>query len=168
MGTNKRYVISRAKQWALGEASTGKEQVAVSFAVPNENGDGEHFVAWYGYFTEGAVDRTIESLRYMGFEGDNLLELVGLDKNEVELVIEDEEYEGKIHEKVQWINKPGGALVKKALEGDKAKTFAALMKEKFRIADASAGKKPVRQAAKTPPPAGPLGGDPPPSDDIPF
>lgn len=168
---NKRFVVSRAKNWALGEASTGKEQIAVSFPIPNENDDGEHFVAWYGYFTEGTYERTIESLRYMGFEGDDLTQLVGLDKNEVELVIEDEEYNGKFHEKVQFINRPGGAaLVKKPLEGDKAKAFAAQMREKFRIFDAQGGKKPAaaKPAQRPPQPIGPLGGDPPPSDDIPF
>lgn len=175
MANQKRYVTSKAKSWALGVSSTGKEQVAVSFPIPDAEG-GEYHLAWYGFFTEGTVERTIESLRLLGFEGDDLTNLVGLDKNSVELVIEEEEYpqgSGQFQEKIQWINRGGGALVKTPLEGEKAKTFAALMREKFRVHDAQAGKKPAAAAKpktpnRAPPPSGPLGGDPPPADDIPF
>jgi len=171
-GTNKRYVRSKAKSWALGESSTGKEQVAVSFPIPDGNG-GERHLAWYGYFTEATAERTIESLRHMGFEGDDLTRLEGLDKHEVELVIEDEEYEGKVHEKIQWINRAGGALVKTPLEGEKLGSFAAQMKAKFRAFDANNGKRVNGKPGTTPKSAGgsaPMSPEPPPltDADLPF
>lgn len=166
-GTNKRYVQAKAKSWTLGVSSTGKEQVAVSFVVDADT-ETERFLAWYGYFTDATAERTIEALRFMGFEGDDLTRLEGLDKNTVELVLEDEVYEGQIREKVQWVNRGGGALVKTPLVGDKASAFAASMKEKFKTYDASNGKRAAKPAAARPaPPSGPLGGDPP-TDDIPF
>lgn len=170
MGTNKRYVQAKAKSWTLGVSSTGKEQVAVSFVVDADT-ETERFLAWYGYFTDATAERTIESLRLMGFEGLDLTKLEGLDKNTVELVLEDEAYEGRVREKVQWINRGGGgALVKTPLVGDKASAFAASMREKFKVYDASNnGKRAAKPAAARPaPPSGPLGGDPPPTDDIPF
>ncbi|MDP2271236.1 MAG: hypothetical protein Q8K32_10930 [Archangium sp.] len=172
-GTNRRYVRSKAKSWALGVSSTGKEQIAVSFLLPADPGLelGERHLAWYGYFTDATAERTIESLRCMGFEGDDLTQLEGLDKNEVELVIEDEEYEGHLNEKIQFINKAGGAMVKTPLVGEKAASFAAQMKAKFRAFDAGNGKRTTKPAAAAKPAAGgPIGDEPPPlaDADIPF
>ncbi|HAM59861.1 MAG TPA: hypothetical protein DCQ64_32395 [Candidatus Rokubacteria bacterium] len=170
-GTNRRYALSTAKSWVLGESDKGQVNLAVSFPVKDAEGN-ERFIVWRGYFTEKTTDRTIESLRYMGFEGDDLSNLVGLDKNQVELVIEDEEYEGKTYERVQFINKAGGALTKQPLVGEKASAFAAQLKGAFRAFDAAAGKRVSTKpgAAKAAPATGPLGDEPPPlgNDDIPF
>jgi hypothetical protein len=175
-GINKRYTRSKAQEWALGESDNGKPYVGVSFKITDPSDKQEKFVGWKGFFTEATTERTIESLRYMGFEGDDVSNLVGLNKNEVELVIEDEEYEDqqtgevKTATKVAWVNQPRGPMVKTKLEGEKAKSFAAQMKEKFRGFDAAAGKrvnsKPA--AAGKPAPSGPLGDDPPPVEDLPF
>lgn len=172
-GINKRYVRSKAKEWALGEWDGGKPYVGISFHIKDPLDGAEKFVQWRGWFTEAAADRTIESLRHLGFEGDDVSELKDLDKNEVELVIEDEEYtdqqtgESKTTTRVQFINKPRGPMVKTKLEGDKARSFAAQMKEKFRAVDAAAGKR-VPKPNGAPASSGPLGGDPPPPDDLPF
>ena len=166
-GTNKRYLRSKAQEWALGESESGKAYIAISFKVKDTDGE-EKFVSWRGFFTEATTERTIESLRAMGFEGDDLSNLVGLDKNEVELVVEDEEYEGKTYARVQWVNKPKGPGVKNQLEGQKLGAFAAQMKQAFRAHDASNGKRVGTKPAAAP------GGDPRPeppplSDaDIPF
>ena len=90
-GTNKRYYRGKAKEWTLSESSTGKVMIVVLFDILTE-GASEKSLTWRGFFTEATTDRTIESLRAMGFEGDDLSQLVGLDKNEVDLVVEDEEY----------------------------------------------------------------------------
>lgn len=179
-GINKRYVRSKAKEWVLGESENGKAHIAISFHVKDPLDGVEKFVGYRGFFTEATTERTIESLRYLGFEGDDLTQLVGLDKNEVELVIEDEEYtkEGEeqptLYTRVQWINQVRGPSVKTKLEGDKLSSFAASMKGAFRAVDAAAGKrvnstKPGAPKA-SPPSAGPLGDEPPPLDgkDIPF
>lgn len=176
-GTNRRYIRSKALEWVLGESENGKAHVAVSFKVKDPADDVEKYVGWRGWFSEAATERTVESLRYLGFEGDDVSNLVGLDKNEVELVVEDEEYtnpdtgETKTTTRVQFINQVRGPSVKTKLEGEKAKSFAAQMKGAFRAHDAAAGKRvgstKPQAAAK---PAGPLGDEPPPitNEDIPF
>ena len=169
-GTNRRYIRSKAKEWQLGEAETGTPFVMVSFPVKNDDGT-ERFLGWRGYFTEKTTDRTIESLRIMGFAGEDLSQLEGLDTNEVDLVVEDEEHEGKTYEKVQFINKPRGPSVKNALTGEKLGAFAAQMREKFRAHDASQGKRTTsKPAASAPSRGGVMIPDPPPhtDDDLPF
>ncbi len=165
-GVNKRYLRAKALEWALGESQAGNPYVAVSFKVKDTDGE-EKFVAWRGSFTDKTTDRTIESLRFMGFEGDDLSKLEGLNKNEVELVVEDEEYEGELFARVQWVNKPRGPGVKVALEGQKLSSFAAQMKAAFRAHDAANGK---RTTSKPAAPAGDLRPEPPPMSDadIPF
>ena len=174
-GINKRYYRGKAKEWTMSEASTGKPMLVVLFDVLTE-GAAEKALTWRGFFTEATMDRTIEAMRHMGFEGDDLSDIVGLDRLEVDLVVEDEEYtdetsgEVKTSAKVQWVNKPRALSVKTVLEGDKLKSFAAEMKAAFRKVDAAAGKRTPAPAAKRPAPSGPQGAEPPPlSDaDIPF
>ena len=178
-GTNKRYYRGKAKEWTLSESSTGKVMIVVLFDILTE-GASEKSLTWRGFFTEATTDRTIESLRAMGFEGDDLSQLVGLDKNEVDLVVEDEEYtdsesgEVKTSAKVQWVNKPKALSVKNVLEGDSLKSFAAQMKAAFRAADAANGKRTSAPKPAATPNTGQSGGlrrpEPPPmtDSDIPF
>ncbi len=88
---------------------------------------------WTGYFTENTNERSIQSLQTCGWAGDDLSEfgdgaLHGLDSNEVEIVVELEEYENaegerKVSPRVAWINRAGGFLNKAAAmnEGAAAK-----------------------------------------------
>lgn len=140
---------ARATSWVLGETSTGKEQVAVEFSLTDPELQGER-IAWYGFFTEKTFERTIESLRACGWTGDNLEDLSGLDANEVDLVIEQETYEGKTTPRVRWVNRPGAIGVKTALAPEKAKTFAAKMKAQIRAFDASQGKKAAPASSSAP------------------
>lgn len=175
MATNQRRYRARATLWDLGETSTGKEQVAVEFVILTEGADVER-ITWFGYFTEDTVDRTIESLRICGWTGTDLAELQGLEANEVELVIEDDTYEGKTRAKVRWVNKPGGLALKAPLSGERKKAFAATMRDRVKAFDASAGAPkpkattaPRNGAGRPPPHIGEAGGPPPMSDDdIPF
>jgi hypothetical protein len=90
-GINKRYYRAKAKEWTMSEASTGKPMLVVLFDVLTEGADVKA-LTWRGFFTEATMDRTIEAMRHMGFEGDDLGDLTGLDRLEVDLVVEDEEY----------------------------------------------------------------------------
>lgn len=145
--SNRRFYRAKAKEWQLGESENGKPFVGVLFEVLTADAQEKH-LTWRGFFTEATTERTIESLRYMGFEGDDLEQLVGLDRNEVDLVVEDEEYDGKTYARVQWVNRAAALRVKQALTGDKAKSFAASMKAAFRTHDAANGKR--ASSAKSP------------------
>ena len=101
-----------------------------------ENAGGE--VRWTGFFGERSAARTIESLQFCGWEGDDLGEfadgeLHGLDRNEVEIVVQFEEYEKdgerRVTPRVAWVNRLGGYLnVQNAMSKDEAKAFGERMK----------------------------------------
>lgn len=120
---------ARGTEAALGLTAGGKEEVAVALVIL----DGEHAgdsITWHGYFTEKTQQRTIESLRYLGWEGDNLAVLDGIDRNEVTIVVEHEEgQDGKTYAKVRWINGPGGGLaLKERMDPGAAAAFAQRMR----------------------------------------
>jgi hypothetical protein len=90
------YYRARAVEYALGKTQNGTRQVAVRFEVLDEQGaPGGERVTWYGYFTEKTAERTLESLQYCGWEGDDVTDLTGIERNEVQIVVEHEEYEGE-------------------------------------------------------------------------
>jgi hypothetical protein len=93
--------------------------VEVAFAILTGEHEGST-VRWTSYFTDNTAERTLEALYYCGWTGDDLAEfadhkLHGLDKNEVEIVVELESYEKdgetKQAPRVRWVNRPGGGRV---------------------------------------------------------
>jgi hypothetical protein len=119
---------ARATMGTLGKADTGTHQVLVDFEITDGQHKGQH-IAWFGSFTDKTMDRTIESLRHCGWVGDDLDRLEGIDANEVELVIEQEEYEGKPRARVRWVNRIGsGATLKHPLTPAEARSFAQSMR----------------------------------------
>ena len=135
---------AKARSWSLAESSKGTPEVAVEFAFQVDEAQTAS-LTWHGYLSDKAYVRTIESLRICGWKGDDLSDLTGLDSDEVDIVVEHEEYESegevKVFAKVKWVNKPGGLAVKAPMSADKAKAFAAAMKSKIRALDAANGKK---------------------------
>lgn len=170
--------------WAqFGETKNGNPQVAVNFEIL----EGEHSgrrITWFGYFTEKTTVRTVESLRYCGFTGNDLAAATYMPlENEVQIVIDHEEYNGKWSAKVQWVNKAGGGLFKLEKPMDKRglERFAAQMRGAVGAIPDAPGKKAERaqrpagngHGAQPPSPGGPPAGwrdsAPPPDDsDIPF
>lgn len=118
---------ARALTGALGYTNGGKEQVAVQFALLDEQGaeTGER-ITWYGYFTEKTQERTLRALRTAGWAGTDISQLDGLGSRDVELVVKHEEYNGKWAAKVAWVNEPGsgGLALSEPMPADKAKAFA--------------------------------------------
>lgn len=120
---------ARAAEWALGMSQTGKEQIAVMFRITEGLHEGKH-ITWFGFFTEGTLDRTLESLRHCGWDSDSLAELDSLGANEVDLVIEDETYEGKTRSRVKWVNRVSKLALKEQMTPDQVKAFAARLRGK--------------------------------------
>jgi hypothetical protein len=164
MAKNTKKVKARAREWDLGESSTGKEQIAVAFDILTE-GFELSGITWYGFFTDDTWERTIESMRHMGWTGTDLEKIEGLNAKEVELVLEEDEYQGKTQWKVAWVNRLGVNL-KAPLSPDKRKTLAATMRDRIKGLDAAKGRKPTPTTART----GALPPEPPPltDADIPF
>lgn len=107
----------------LTETSKGKEFIAVEFKITEGEMAGE-VVPWSGWLTEKAEDRTLSSLRAMGWGGD-ILDLSGLD-TEVDVVVKHEEYNGNTSAKVAFVNTP-----RKQLDPGKAAALAARLKAKM-------------------------------------
>lgn len=96
---------ARADRGELTAAKTGTPMVYVSFILLDMPGK---TISWYGYLSEKSEERTIESLRTAGWAGDDISRLDGLGDREVSLVVEWEEYDGRIRARVKSIYGPGG------------------------------------------------------------
>lgn len=119
---------ARALQGEFGYSpNKGTEQVVVEFELLDEQWRSER-VTWIGYFTGNTTERTLEALRFCGWTGDDVTDLTGLGNGEVSLVIDHEEYDGKLMAKVQWVNKGGLLAMKAPMSPDQKKAFAAKMR----------------------------------------
>lgn len=123
-GTHK----ARAAEFAYGK-SNGNECIAVRFEFVGGPHEGKS-IQWFGYFTPKTEDRTLESLRHAGWVGADMAALDGLGTTEVELAIADEEYDGKVRSKVQWVNRASRVTIKDQLDGNALQSFAARMRGK--------------------------------------
>jgi hypothetical protein len=120
---------------ALAVSDNGTEQVAVQFRLSGGQEDAGQTITWYGYCTDAAMERTVKGLRNMGWTGNDVSvfecptenEVSQLLPNEVQLVLQTEEYNGHERLKVAWVNKIGIA-VKNKLEGSAAKALGARMR----------------------------------------
>jgi hypothetical protein len=130
--------LARGVSGGLGFTRGGKEQVAVELQILDEAFAGET-ITWFGYFTEGTQERTLETLRTLGWKTDDLDNLDGIADNDVRVVLAEEEYDGKTSLKVKWINKLGGLALKTPMSEEQAKAFARQMKGTV-LATAPAGK----------------------------
>lgn len=122
---------ARAREWQLGLSSGGNEQVAVMFEILDGEAAGQK-ITWFGSFSEKTSERskstprerTFDSLRHCGWDSDSLVELDNLGANEVEIVLDEEEYEGRISTKVKWVNKPSRLALKNQMSPAAALAFA--------------------------------------------
>jgi hypothetical protein len=130
---------AKAQRAEFGETNAGKPQVAVQFTITDGPFAGQS-VVWYGGFgqaenksTGEPIDiskRTLESLRYCGWEGCDVSDLSGVERNVVQVVLKHDTYQGQTKCKVSFVNRLGGPLMKTKLEGAKLAAFAAKIKGK--------------------------------------
>lgn len=161
--------IEGSRVWAqFGESKEGTKQVVVAFEILDGPEAGRR-ISWFGYFGPKSMDRTIESLRLVGFTGDDLATLPTQQINQkVSITVEHSEWDGKVRAKVAWVNRPGGGGVKleKPLAENDLRMFAASLRNRVKSKPAVAGEKvepgATPQPSSTPAPASP------PVDDVPF
>ena len=182
-------------RWSLTKGD--KKQVSATFKLIDAPGNPT--VTWYGSFSgtilgstgKTVAQRTVESLRYMGFKGNDFLELETQKIDQiVSITIEHEvsDKDGKTYLKVGWVNQIGGGVIKIArpLSIKDKRKFAAVMRDSLskvqdvdgerHESDTSAPAGNSVQSSASPPPVDDGGGwggnpnDPPPpmDDDIPF
>jgi hypothetical protein len=140
----------KAKSWALAKASTGTPQVAVEFEVFIEGGSTRR--TWYGFLTDKTLENTVESLRAMGWQGEDLSQLEGLDANEVDLVIQEEaDEQGNARDRIRWVNKIGGGLaVKSVMSEGEAKALGAELMGRIKALGSIGGQRKASANAKPP------------------
>lgn len=164
----------------FGYTSKDEPQVSVTFTLLAECEDQGREITWFGYFTPKTEPRTLESLRICGWVGDDLANLGPLD-NEVEIVVDHEEYQGEWQAKVRWVNRPGSGVFKmsKPMGAEQLKAFAKQMRGAARASaeGTSGARKPSApsQRSASPPSSNARSSGrhdernpPPPEDDIPF
>lgn len=174
---------ARATAAALGYSSKGTEQVAVDFEItasPSGQYDGAH-MTWYGYFSDAAVERTMESLVACGCTSLNELHLIS--RNEVRIDVKHEAHPetGEVRARIAFVNKLGGIAMKNRMSENEAKAFAARMNGKFLAvskklggASSSPNAQPSQRSAANPRPVSKGSPHDPPAstmpvdDDIPF
>lgn len=127
---------ARAREAELGYASTGTEQVAVLFEIVEGPYLGER-ITWYGYFTEGTFDRTVEGLRNAGWTGNDLSDLSSLGSRDCFIVVEWDTYNGERSLKVRWVNSGNGLALKQAMGDAEKRAFAA--RQRARVAAIGGG-----------------------------
>lgn len=137
---------ARALRAALGMTKTGKEQLAVEWGLLDGSG---RKITSYHYFSERAIDISMDQLRTAGFRGTDISDLSSLHHSEgnptpeCEIVVVHEEYNGKVSAKVRFVNSNGGLALSEPLDDAKAKAFAARMKGAIAAYDQSCGTNPA-------------------------
>lgn len=158
---------AKAIHAVLDQANTGTWQAVIRFSILDEEYAGAEITAWL-YCSEAALPRTVEALRYCGWEGDDLNDLSTVGSKDCELVIVEDEYNGKVRLKVKWVNELGSGGVRESrTPEDQRKAFAAKMRGSILALGAkNGGKSAPAPKSKAPAPVSEL----PPVDDsdIPF
>jgi hypothetical protein len=119
---------ARAEAAQLTKTSKGDPQVLVVFEILSPGPQQGSKIGWYGFFTPKTQERTLEALYACGWHGPDLTDLSGVGDREVEIVVEEEEYQGKVRSKVRWVNVPGRGANISPLPVNEATAFAARMK----------------------------------------
>lgn len=99
-------VLAKPVGLAWGVSSTGKEQASVQFELLEGPDEGRTITAFLYFTQESNTERSIESLQHCGctFPENDIYSEEGFGSQDVRLVIEHEEWEGKTRAKVKWIN----------------------------------------------------------------
>jgi hypothetical protein len=119
--------IARAADFEIRVAKNSPtEWVDVHFDVKvNADDEPEEIerCTWMGFLTKKAEERTIQALRLCGWYGEDITNLLedGLALNEVEVVIQHEEYNDRTRAKIAFVNKIGSGP--KPLDEDRMKSI---------------------------------------------
>ena len=127
---------AKAIEADLRVSKNGNEMVVVTFHVPSESCN----VTWYGTFasTKGS-NVALRALKAMGWDGDDITDLAGCTRNEVDLVVEMEVWEGITSPKVRWVNEPRKGSVGEAMDAARKAAFRDRIKGQMALLDSAEG-----------------------------
>ena len=133
-----------------GETKNGKEYVFVNFTLLDENYPGVEIGKEFYTTTEKGIEFATKALIACGWTGKDFTDLDSVDGDkEVELVIENETYEGKTYPRIKFVNDPDNApFVRAPMPPAKAKAAAA--KARAKIAEVRAQMKTKKGSEEIP------------------
>lgn len=107
---------ARAVEWSQvrPNENSGNEEIQVLFQFTGDDDpDKGKTLTYYGYFTDGTAERTIEALRLCGWDGDDITNVQDLNRNEVQLVVEQEEKQdgSGMRDRIKWVNRLHGVYI---------------------------------------------------------
>lgn len=160
-------------QW--GRASTGTQQVLITFEITDEGDWKGVRLPWFGYFTDASWERTVESLTHCGFQGDDLSALNSQQLDQpvsVKIEHEQSQSDGRLYARVGFVNARGGGGVKlkNPMSANDVRGFAASMKGKIAALRAGGGQRSTNSGGGYGGSGYGGGNQPPPptDDDLPF
>lgn len=130
----------------IGESSQrGTPFVAVNFRIIDGDWSGET-IPWIGHLTDKTAQRTIESLRYCGFVGDDL---AGVETQRLSQIVEleikhepSQKDPSKTFPRVRWVNRPSsGAVLKGRMDPSARRRIADELKALVKSSTVAPGEK---------------------------
>lgn len=138
----------------LGRTPNGTEQIVLELelVVPMA-GDVEERkrVSTFLYFSEKAAPYSIERLQALGWTGDDVGQpLVGIDRNEVDVSVSYETFEGKERMRVDILTGGGRVQLKHQMNDAERRQFGARFKSLVKSAQPSAAQQPLQSTGTGP------------------
>lgn len=121
-GVYKGRGIAGSEQY--GATSNGNDQIALDLALADIGETATTFLI----FTDKSAEFSIQRLRALGWQGDDLSDLTGIDRNEVDVEIKYEVWEGKERMRVQILTGGGRVVLQQTMDTKAKKAFAAKFK----------------------------------------
>jgi hypothetical protein len=123
-GTYKGRAVAGSAQY--GHTSNGNEQIALDLSVPALG----RTLTTFLYFSDAAAPWSLERLKACGWAGDNVTDLAGIDKNEIDIQVKYEEWNGQPKLRVEILTGSGGKVQLADQMDDKTKrAFGARMSQ---------------------------------------
>jgi hypothetical protein len=136
---------------ALTETKAGKPRLVVDFTITSQELANRPIRFSTGLdASEKQFAFAVKALRTCGWTGDDLSSIT-LSPAEVEITTETREYEGKQHTEVKYVNPLGGPL-KHRMDAEKARAFAAQMRQRVAAVDAAMDPRPEPPPVEEPDP----------------
>jgi len=133
---------AKVAQTQMGRAQSGKEQLGIQWAIEG----GETIWSYHYFSSPKALDITVDTLRAIGWDpiengwaldcinGTN--RLVG---QEAQLVLSEQEYDGKVRVKVQFVNNiNGGGGLRDTMTEDEVTAFVAGLRQRAGVSSTPA------------------------------
>lgn len=110
---------AKVKDHAIGETKGGAPQAIIRFEFVADGTDRE--LAWYGYFTDKTVERTIKALVICGLDGASASGPLEIGR-EVSITVDiDQDLSGNDRNVIRWVNALGDTGTAKSMPQSEAK-----------------------------------------------